>query len=194
MVAVAGWLTRKRVHTSRPSDMMVRVMKNRMNQVACTGLVLGGFFGMAGSMVAHANLRAAFWALDAVGLVVAASILALSNFRKGKDAIAAGFLVFAIGEGVMLSGTASSLDASVPAFAAGTALWSAALLLTSVPREFAVWTRLTGIVAAILFAIVAAEIFWGVALTPLSRPLPFFGYPFLVLTFLGWIWTVLKEG
>lgn len=148
---------------------------------------------MAGSMVAAANLRAAFWALDAVGLVVAASILTLSYFRKDKLAVASGFLVFAIGEGVMLSGTASSLDASVPAFAAGTALWSAALLLTSVPKEFALWTRLTGVVAAILFAIVAAQIFWGAALTPLSRPLPFFGYPFLVLTFAGWIWTVLRE-
>lgn len=172
---------------------MVRAMKNSLNRLACLGLALGGIFGMAGSMVAAANLRAAFWALDAVGLVVAASILALSYFRKGKDAIAAGFLVFAIGEGVMLSGTASSLAASVPAFAAGTALWSAALLLTCLPKEFVLWTRLAGIAAAILFAIVAAEIFWGVALTPLSRPLPFFGYPFLVLTFAGWIVTLLKD-
>jgi hypothetical protein len=174
--------------------MMICAMKNLMNQIACIGLALGGVFGMAGSMVALANLRAAFWALDAVGLVAAASILAMSYFRKGKDAIAAGFLVFAIGEGVMLSGTASSLDASVPAFAAGTALWSAALLLISVPREFAVWSRLTGIVAALLFAVTAAQIFWGVALTPITRPLPMFGYPFLVLTFAGWIWTVLREG
>ena len=168
-------------------------MKNPMNRVACIGLALGGVFGMAGSMVTSAQLRAAFWALDAVGLVVAASVLALSYLRKDKQAVAAGFLVFAIGEGVMLSGTASSLDAGVPSFAAGSALWSAALLLTSVPKEFAIWTRLTGIVAAILFAIGAAQLFWGVALTPLSRPRPFFGYPVLVLTFAGWIWSLLKE-
>ena len=172
--------------------MMVCAMKNPINRVACIGLALGGVFGMAGSMVAAANLRAAFWALDAVGLVVAASILALNYFRLEKPSVAAGFLVFAIGEGVMLSGTASSLEASVPAFAAGIALWSAALLLTSVPKEFAVWTRLTGIVAAVLFAATAAQIFWGVALTPISRPLPMFGYPFLVLTFAGWIWTTIK--
>jgi len=148
---------------------------------------------MAGTLVASANLRAAFWALDSVGLVVAASILALHYFRDGKPAVASGFLVFAIGEGVMLSGTASSLEASVPAFAAGTALWSAALLLTSAPKQFTVWTRLTGIVAATLFAASSAQIFWGVALTPVSRPLPTFGYPFLVLTFAGWIWTVWRE-
>ena len=169
-------------------------MKNPLNRVACLGLALGGVFGIAGTLVAAANLRAAFWALDAVGLVAAASILALSYFRGDKLAVASGFLVFAIGEAVILSGTATSLDASVPAFAAGTALWSAALLLISVPKEFLIWTRLAGIIAAVLFATGAAQIFWGVPLTPLSRPLPFFGYPFLVLTFAGWVWTSLKEG
>jgi len=38
----------------------------------------------------------------------------------------------------MLSGTATTLAGSVPSFGAGTALWSAALLLIGVPREFAV--------------------------------------------------------
>jgi hypothetical protein len=73
--------------------------------------------------------------------VVATSLLALRFFRKGNDYVAAGFLVFAIGEGVMLSATAATLAESVPSFAAGTALWSAALLLTSVPKEFASWIR-----------------------------------------------------
>ena len=144
-------------------------------------------------MAAAANLRAALWAIDSVGLVVATSILALSYFRKGKDLVAAGFLVFAIGEAVMLSGTAAALEASIPAFAAGTALWSAALLLTSVPREFANFTRATGILGALLFAVTSARIFWGEQLTPIARPLPYYAYPFLVLTFAGWIWTVLRE-
>jgi hypothetical protein len=174
--------------------MMVGTMRNPLNAVACVGLALGGVLGMAGSLVARQDVRAASWSLDSVGLVVATAILALGYLRKEKLAVAAGFLVFAIGEGVMLSGTAGSLEASVPAFAAGTALWSAALLLTCVPREFAIWIRLAGVVAAICFAITAGSIFWGVALTPLTRPLPFFGYPFLVLTFAGWIWTVWREG
>jgi len=65
--------------------------------------------------------------------VVATALRALKFFRKGNDLAAAGFVVFAIGEGVMLVGTATTLAASVPSFAAGTALWSAALLLTSIP-------------------------------------------------------------
>lgn len=167
-------------------------MKNPLNVVAAIGLALGGVFGLIGTIVTEQNLRAAAWGIDSVGLVVATALLALKFFRKGNDFVAAGFLVFAIGEGVMLSGSAASLAESVPAFAAGTALWSAALFLTSVPKEFAAWVRLVGVIAAVLFAIVAARIFWGEQILPTASPLPFFAYPFLVLTFAGWIWTLLR--
>lgn len=167
-------------------------MKNPVNVVAAVGLALGGVFGLVGTVVSQDNVRAASWAIDSVGLVVATALLALKFFREGKDFVAAGFLVFAIGEGVMLSGTAAAPAASVPAFAAGTALWSAALLLTSIPRVFAAWVRLAGIAGATLFVITSARIFWGEQLLPTASPLPFFAYPFLVLTFGGWIWTLLK--
>jgi hypothetical protein len=168
-------------------------MKNPTNVAAAIGLALGGVFGMLGTMVAERNFQAAFWAVDGVCLVVATALLALRFFRTGNDVVAAGFLVFTIGESVMLAGTAESLAGSVPSFAAGSALWSAALLLTSVPKEFASWTRLVGTVGAILFAITAARIFWGEQVLPTTSPLPFFAYPFLVLTFAGWIWTLLKK-
>lgn len=167
-------------------------MKKSANIVAVIGLALGGIFGMAGTFVAARNLQAALWAIDGVGLVVAAAVLSLQFFRKGNDIVGAGFLVFAIGEGVMLSGNATTLAGSVPSFAAGTALWSAALLLTSVPKEFAVWVRVAGIIGSVLFAITAGRIFWGEQVLPTSSPLPSFAYPFLVLTFVGWIWTLLK--
>lgn len=167
-------------------------MKKPLDIVAAIGLALGGVFGLAGTVVADSKIRAASWAIDSVGLVVATTLLALKFFRKGNDCVAAGFLVFAIGEGVMLTGTAATIEASVPSFAAGTALWSAALLLTSIPGEFATWVRLTGLLGAVLFAITAAGIFRGEQLLPISSPLPFFAYPFLVLTFAGWIWTLLK--
>ncbi|HZC23731.1 MAG TPA: hypothetical protein VE866_10375, partial [Candidatus Binatia bacterium] len=69
----------------------------------------------------------------------------------------------------------------------------AALLLTSVPREFAVWTRLVAMVGALLFAVTSARIFWGDPVLPNSKPLPFYAYPFLVLTFVGWISKLVKE-
>ena len=115
--------------------------KTPLNIVAAVGLALGGLLGMLGTVVAARNLQSAFWAIDGVGVVVATALLAINLFRKGNDVVAAGFLVFTIGESVMLAGTATTLAGSVPSFAAGTALWSAGLLLTSVPREFAGWVR-----------------------------------------------------
>ena len=164
-----------------------------LNVVASVGLALGGVFGLAGTFAGQANLRNLAWEIDGLGLIVATSLLAIKFFRKGCDSIAAGFLVFAIGESVMLSGMAAGLEGSVPAFAAGTALWATAMLLISFPRELSLWVRLAGFIASILFLVTATEIFWGRPLTPLSSPLPFFGYPFLVLTFVGWIWTMLNE-
>ena len=93
----------------------------------------------------------------------------------------------------MLSGTATTLAESAPSFAAGTALWATALLLTSVPKEFAIWVRMAGIIGSILFAITSARIFWGQQILPTSAPLPFYAYPFLVFTFIGWIWHLLKS-
>ena len=73
--------------------------------------------------------------IDGLGLVMATALLTVKFFRRGNDVVAAGFL-FAIGESVMLSGTATGLVGSIPSFAAGTALWTTSLLLISVPKEF----------------------------------------------------------
>ena len=88
---------------------MISPMKNPANVVAAIGLALGGVFGLLGTIVTESNLRAASWGIDSVGLVVATALLSLKYFRNGNDIVAAGFLVFAIGEGVMLSGTATTL-------------------------------------------------------------------------------------
>jgi hypothetical protein len=168
-------------------------MRSPLNVVAAVGLALGAVFGLAGTLVAQPNLRNISWGIDSLGLVMAAAILTLKFYRKGNDFVAAGFLVFAIGEAVMLSGTAAGLAGSVPAFAAGTAFWATALLLISIPREFHFWVRLVGMASSILFAITATRIFSGEQLLPTSSPLPFFAYPFLVMTFIGWIWTLLRE-
>ena len=168
-------------------------MKNPLNLLAAIGLALGAILGIAGTMVAARPLQSTFWAIDGVGIIVATALLAVRFSREDRPCLAAGFLVYAIGESVMLTGTATTLAASVPSFAAGTALWSAGLLMVSVPRQFAPWARATGLIAALLFAIVAGRIFWGLQLLPTASPLPFFAYPFLVLTFAGWIWFLLKS-
>ena len=162
------------------------------DRVAAGGLLAGAVFGMAGTFVASPVLQACLWAVDSVGLVIAASLLAIKCFRAGADLVAGGFLVFAVGEGVLLSGTAAGPAGSVPAFAAGTALWAAALGLVSAPRLLPVWLRLFGVVAAALFALTAMRIFAGEPLLPTSAPLPFLAYPFLVVNLLGWAWTLCR--
>ena len=168
-------------------------MHSAINVIAIVGLALGGALGMAGAMVTQQNLQAILWAIDSAGIVAASALLAVKYFRTGHDVVAGGFLVFAIGEGVLLSGTAAGPAGSVPAFAAGTTLWATALLLISVPKLLATPIRILGIVSAILFIITAARIFWGEQLLPTTAPLPTYAYPLLVATFIGWIWTLWRE-
>ena len=167
-------------------------MKSHLKFLIITGLVLGGALGMAGTFVGNDHLRSLLWAIDGTGLVAATSLLAVYYIGAGEACVAAGFLVYALGEAVMLGGNAGSLEASVPSFAAGIALWAAGMLLTSIPKVFAMWTRIAALIATVLFAIVSARIAMGEDLTPLSKPLPNYAYPFLVITLAGWIWKTAK--
>jgi hypothetical protein len=166
---------------------------NPLNIIAAAGLAAGAALGMAGTFVSQPNLQAVLWGIDAAGLVMATALLALKYFRAGHDVVAGGFLVFAIGEAALMSGTAAGPVGSVPSFAAGTALWATALLLVSFPKVLPTIARVLGVVSAILFAIVAVRIFWGEQLLPTSAPLPLFAYPFLVMTLVSWIWNLLRE-
>src|SRR4051794_4952856 len=112
------------------------VTKGPINVIAALGLALGAVFGMTGTFASQANLRAVCWAIDGAGLVFATAILALKYFRAGRDLVAAGFLIFAIAEAVIMSGTAANPVAGMPSFAAGTLLWAVALLFISIPRHF----------------------------------------------------------
>jgi hypothetical protein len=160
----------------------------RPSPIAPICLVVGALLGLAGSFAPSASLRGLAWGLDGTALTVAAALLAIHFIRCGQDSLAAGFLVFIAGEALVVSGSAMSLEASAPSFAAGAALWAAALVLISAPHVMPKVVRVLGFVAALLCAITALSIFAGRGLTPLSQPLPFFAYPFLVLTLCGWAW------
>ena len=153
---------------------------------------MGGAFGLAGTFAPSASLRGLAWGIDGVALVMASALLTLRFYRKDQDVVASGFLVFAVGEGIIVSGAAMDLAASVPSFGAGTGLWAVALALISAPRAFPLIVRLLGLGTSILFAITAAQIFMGAQILPTSSPLPFFAYPFFVATFVGWIVTLVK--
>ena len=163
-----------------------------LKQLASAGLALGGVLGLAGSFAPTDALRGLAWGIDGIALVMASALLAVHYFRHGRDFVAAGFIVFAVGEGLIVLGSAVELRASLPAFGAGAGLWAAALLLISGPRVCPLSVRILGFVAAAMFAATAVQIFCGVPLHPKSVPLPFFAYPIFVATLFGWIWTLLK--
>lgn len=163
-----------------------------LDTVASLGLAIGGVLGLAGTFVASAPLRETLWTIDGAALVVATALLTVKYQRLGNDCVAAGFLTFLAGETLLMAGNAAGLEASVPSYVGGITLWAAALVMISAPRTFALWMRLTAVVAAVMFVVSACMIIWGAPLLPTSSPLPAAGYPFLVLTFIGWIWTLLK--
>jgi len=162
--------------------------------LASIGLGVGGVLGMAGTFAPSASLRGLAWGIDGIALVMACSLLALRFFRMRQEIVAAGFLVFAVGEGLLVSGAAMDLAPSAPAFGGGVGLWAAGLALISIPRVFPKVVRLLGLAAALLFAATACRIFAGAQITALSQPLPFFAYPVLVATLVGWIVTILRDG
>jgi hypothetical protein len=111
--------------------------------LASIGLGVGGALGMVGTFAPSASLRGLAWGIDGVALVMASPLLTVRFYRMGQDFVAAGFLVFAIGEGIIVSGAAMDLPASVPSFGAGAGLWAVALLLISIPRNFPIMVRLS---------------------------------------------------
>ncbi len=164
-------------------------MSDRCLRLLTSGaLVIGAVLGMAGTFVPSASLRGLLWGLDGIALIAATALLTIQHFRRGNDVVSAGFLVFVVGETLILSGAAVDLAASGPVFAAGVGLWAASLALVSAPNVMPFWLRGVAAVAALLFAAVAVQVFMGRALTPLSQPLPFFAYPFLAATLFGWAW------
>ena len=161
--------------------------------VASIGLAVGGALGMAGTLAPSAELRGLAWGIDGIALIIACCLLTLRFVRMGQEFVAAGFLVFAIGESLLVSGAAMDLARSVPSFGGGVGLWAAGLVLISAPPVFPIAVRLLGLAAAVLFAATACFIFTGADLTPLSQPLPFLAYPVLVATFVGWIATLVRD-
>ena len=161
--------------------------------VAAVGLGVGGALGMAGTFAPTDALRGLAWGIDGVSLVIASAVLAVMQMRNCRDILAAGFLVFAIGQGLVLSTAAVNPADAAPTFGAGVGLWAAGLALVSAPKGYPVVVRLLGFAASILLAIVAIQIFLGVHIDAKSSPLPFFAYPVLVATMLGWIWSLLRE-
>jgi hypothetical protein len=167
--------------------------EERLRVVAAAGLVVGALLGIAGTFASSDQLRALAWGVDGIALIIGSALLVVHHARRGNELLAAGFLVFLAGETLIAAGSGMDLTASAPLLAAGAGLWAGGLALVSLSPIMPGLVRLTGMIAAILFAVTAAQIFNGMGLTALSQPLPFFGYPFLAATLVGWAWVHVRS-
>jgi hypothetical protein len=118
---------------------------------------------------------------------MASALLSVAFFRRGQDRVAAGFLVFLVGESIIVSGAAMDLADSIPSFGAGAGMWALALALISAPAVFPAAVRFLGLLTSALFAWTAVRIFTGEEILPTSSPVPFYMYPLFVATVVGWI-------
>jgi len=159
----------------------------RLNLLATGCLVAGGVLGMTGSFAPPA-VRGIAWGLDGTALVVGFVLLAVHYIKLGNEQLAAAFLVFVAGQTLVVSGSAMELSESSPLFAAGVGLWAAALAMICTSSAMPAFVRICSALASVLFAITSLQIYGGVALTPLSQPLPFYAYPVLVVTLFGFAW------
>ena len=164
-------------------------MSESHRQIAAPcGLVVGAILGVAGTFASSESLRGLLWGIDGVALVVAGALLTIYHFDRKNNLVAAGFLVFLAGQTLVLSTAATPLDSAGPVFAAGVSLWAASLVVISVPAVMPLWVRVVASIAAVLFSVVAVQLFQGQSLDALSKPLPFFAYPLLAATMFGWAW------
>lgn len=167
-------------------------MKTSYNFIASIGLVIGLVFGITGGMLKDPHWQGISYEISSLGLIYASAMLCILYFRKGADLVAAGWLLFAIGEAAMSTGTAGGQPYSQPMFASGMGIYIPALIMISIPSEYPIWARIAGIISAILFAISAGMIFSGNEVLS-THPLPTSGYSVMTIAMIGYIWRLLKK-
>ncbi len=120
------------------------------------------------------------------------TLLTLRFYRKGQDLVASGFLVFAVGEGIMLSGGNHGPGRKCSVIwgrdrLVGSVRWAHQCSACLPPHCAASRTCRSHHVRGH-----GRENFAGVQILSTSSPVPFYPYPFFVATFFGWIGTLLK--
>ena len=104
------------------------------------------------------------------------------NAERSRTLAAAGLVIGA------LLGIAGALAPSAGLRGLAWGIDGIAIVVASASPLMPAFLRITGAAASVLLAITALRIFGSTALTPLSKPLPFFAYPFLAITLIGWAW------
>ena len=160
--------------------------ETRLRTLVAVCLIIGAVLGMAGAFAPTDSLRSLLWMIDGTALIIGCALLVAHHIRRGDELLAAGFLVYLVGEALINYGAAINIGASAPILAAGTAIWAGGLGVVSSSSAMPAWVRATGAIAALLLAVTSIQILLGADLSALARPLPFYAFPFLAATLVGW--------
>jgi hypothetical protein len=158
--------------------------------IVTVGLAVGGVLGFSGGLLSPGAGQNLLYAVSAVGLILAATLLAVEHASAGRRLATAGFALLALGETRLLNPTdAPGADAS---FAAGVMLYAPGLFLIALSPWAPRWVRATGAAAATVFA-AHALVYFGGGNVDSTGPLASIGYGLLTVTVAGWTITVLRS-
>lgn len=153
-------------------------------------LAVGAVLGFGGNFLAPGAPQTVAHGISSIGLVVASALLALSFLRRGRDAVAAGFLLLTIAEIVLWNNGREGQIATI-GFAASVLFYAPALLLVSLPPAFPVWSRAAGALSGLAFGAHGGLFLLGSPQPP-DGPIAIAGYALLTVALVGWIVATLR--
>ena len=152
-------------------------------------LAVGAVLGFGGNFLAGTAQIVAH-GISSIGLVVATALLALSFLRRGRDAVAAGYVLLTIAE-IVLWNNGREGEIAETSFATSVLFYAPALLLISLPPAFPVWSRVAGALSGLAFGAHGGLFLLG-SPQPSDGPLAGAGYALLTVALVGWIVATLR--
>lgn len=176
--------------TTHVLDGRDRAVHRPVTLTTVAGLAIGAVLGMAGNFVTPGPVQDLLFVVSALGLIVAAALLATRHAVGGLPLAAAGFALLALAEARLLGPTAAPGGDGI--FAGTTLLYCPALVVIALSGWAPLWVRVVGAVAALPFLAHSLVFFAGGTIDH-SGPLAGAGYALLTVTIVGWILTLLRE-
>lgn len=161
------------------------------NLIASIGLAAGALFGMSGQVFTEPVTQTCLFVISGAAFTMGLVLLTFKYLRQKNDIVAAGFLLFSIGEAISTAATAADEKTALSAFAACMLFYIMGFLLVCLPATFPNWVRITGLVSATLFAIASTKFYLGYGIH-YNDALAGIGYGLLTITIIGWIISLLK--
>ena len=165
-----------------------REVSNQTRSIIVGGLAVGAALGFTGNFFTGTT-QSIFWAVSAIGLIVAGVTLAV-QLTTSRPLAAIGFLLFALGETRILNPT--DVPTGEASFAAGASLYAPGLILIALSGWAPVWSRVVGVLAGLTFGAHAMMFFAGAAVGS-TGPIAGIGYMLLVLAIIGWIIALVRR-